>query len=132
MEYSSSSQFMDLPDEILIFILIRLNIIDVLKLFGINKRLDNILCDHEVTNNLKLFKWSSNGDIYPLDNKMLDFLCLKILPKIHNHVKSLNMEVSSIKRIIRSAYYPNLCKIALYNIDINSAIYLFNSKKFHV
>lgn len=64
--------------------------------------------------------------------KCLIFLCLKILPKIHNHVKSLNLEVSSMERILLSTHYPDLCKIALYNIDINSAIYLFNSKKFHV
>jgi hypothetical protein len=56
-----------------------------------------------------------------LGNKMLDFLCLKILPKIHNHVKSLNLEVSSMERILLSTHYPDLCKIALYNIDINTA-----------
>lgn len=132
MECSSSTRFMDLPNEILIFILTKLNIIDVFKFININKRLDNILCDHEVTNDLKLFTWSSNSVIYPLDNEILNFFCLKILPKIGNHVKSLNLEALSMENILRATHYPHLNKIRLYNIDVNTCTYLFNSKKFNV
>jgi hypothetical protein len=61
-----------LSDEILIIILKELNTIDVLNLIAINKRLNNILCDHEIVNHLTLFRYSSNKMIYPLDDKLIN------------------------------------------------------------
>jgi hypothetical protein len=128
----SSTKLMCLPDEILMTILMKLNTIDAFNLIGISNRLDSILQDRVITNHLTLFKWSSNDLICQLDDKLADLFCLQILPKIHNNIKSLNLELLSMERIFLSTNYPNFCRIGLYNIDQNTATHLFHSEKFDV
>ncbi|CAF1348838.1 unnamed protein product, partial [Rotaria sordida] len=106
-----------------------LGTIDVLNLVDINQRLDNILYDHEVISHLTLFRYSSNNYIYPLDDKLIDLFCLKILPEIYHKIKWLNLEVSSMERILERNY-PNLCGIGLYNMDSDTALDLFYDNSF--
>ncbi|CAF3372575.1 unnamed protein product, partial [Rotaria sp. Silwood2] len=125
MEHSSI-QFIDLPDEILLIIFTKLNTIDALNsLLGVNKQLDNIIQDPIFTSHLTLFRWSSNDRIDPLDHKVVNQFCLQILPQIHDKIKCLNLELLSMGRILRATNYPNLCELGLYNIDENTATYLF-------
>ncbi|CAF4680082.1 unnamed protein product, partial [Rotaria sp. Silwood2] len=125
MEHSSI-QFIDLPDEILLIIFTKLNTIDALNsLLGVNKQLDKIIQDPIFTSHLTLFRWSSNDRIDPLDHKVVNQFCLQILPQIHDKIKCLNLELLSMERILRATNYPNLCELGLYNIDENTATYLF-------
>ncbi|CAF0814612.1 unnamed protein product [Rotaria sordida] len=121
---SSPSQFFDLPDEILLIILTKLNIIDVFNLKGLNRRIDNIVYDGVIARNLTLFKYWSYDVICKLDNELLDLFCLKILPEIHYKIQSLNVEISSMKRIFLSTTYPNLYKLGVYNVDKNTTLFL--------
>ncbi|CAF1402746.1 unnamed protein product [Rotaria sordida] len=124
----STIQLTDLPDELLLIIFTKLNVIDLFNsLAGINQRLDIILHDPAITNHLTLFKHSSDDLIHPLDDKILDRFCLQILPEIHDKIKWLNLELSSMERIFQVANYPNLSKLGLYNIDESTAGYLFHS-----
>ncbi|CAF3245281.1 unnamed protein product, partial [Rotaria sp. Silwood2] len=56
---------------------------------------------------------------------MLDRFCLQILPAIHHHIKWLNLESSSMKSILRATNYPNLYGLGLFDIDTETARYLF-------
>ncbi|CAF4382402.1 unnamed protein product, partial [Rotaria sp. Silwood2] len=118
-----ANQFINLPDGILLIILKKLNAIDAFNLYGINERLDNILHDKIFTSKLTLFDWSSNELIRRLDDSLIDEFCLKILPQIHHKVKWLNLELSSIKRILLATDYPDLYGIGLYNMTIRMATY---------
>ncbi|CAF0995617.1 unnamed protein product [Rotaria sordida] len=121
----SCIQLNDLPDEILVIIFKKLNnIILLYSLMGINKRLDKILHDSIFTSNLKLLNYSSYDSIYSLSNSMLDRFCLQILPKINNKIKSFNLEISSMKRILLSANYPNLFELGIFNIEKEAALCL--------
>ncbi|CAF4365018.1 unnamed protein product, partial [Rotaria sordida] len=71
---------------------------------------------------------SSYDSIYSLSNSMLDRFCLQILPKINNKIKSFNLEISSMKRILLSANYPNLFELGIFNIEKEAALCLVTRK----
>ncbi|CAF2989015.1 unnamed protein product, partial [Rotaria sp. Silwood2] len=67
---------------------------------------------------------------YPLPDPMLDRFCSQILHEIHHKIKWLNLEPTSIQRILRATNYPNLFQLGLYGIDVNEAISLCTGKHF--
>jgi len=126
MEYSCV-QLNDLPDEILIIILKKLSNTEVLySLFGVNKRLDKLVCDSIFTTHLTLLTSLLNVNIRPSSDPILDRFCSQILPKIHDKVQWLDLEPSSMERILRVTNYPNLNGFGLYKIPEDLALYLFN------
>ncbi|CAF1559911.1 unnamed protein product [Rotaria sordida] len=129
MEYSSI-QLNDLSDEILLIIFKNLNNIDLLySLIGVNKQLNNIVHDSMFTSSLTLFNHSSYNNIYPLSDLMLDRFCFQILPSIHHKIKWIDVEVSSMKRIL-SANYPILSGLGIYNIEKDTDLDIFTGKIF--
>jgi len=104
-------QLNDLPDEILMIILKKLNNLEVLySLIGVTKRLNKIVHDPIFTHYLTLMSWASNNFVYPLSNPVLGEFCLRILPKIHYQIKSLYLESLSMERIL-ATNYPNLSQL---------------------
>ena len=130
MEYSSI-HLNNLPDEILLIIFNKLNNVTLLySLLGVNKRLNKIAHDSIFTSHLSLLRYCSDHSIYPLIDSILDRFCSKILPKIHYKIKRINLESSSMKRILLATNYPNLYGLGLYNLDSEKALYLFIDKTF--
>ena len=116
MEHSSI-ELNDLPDEIFLIILKKLHNIEVLySLVGVNKRLNRIINDSIFTSCLTLMPPSSNDILYQFTNTILDRFCVQILPSIHHKIKCLNLESSSMKRILLSTDYPYLNALGLYNL----------------
>ncbi|CAF4043986.1 unnamed protein product, partial [Rotaria sp. Silwood1] len=121
----------DLPDEILMIILKKLRNVQVLySLIGVNKRLHAIVHDSIFTNRLTLMRWISYNSTYPLPDPVLDRFCLQILPKIHCNIKWLNLESSSMKRILLATNYPILYGLGLFDMDVETALSLFTGKPF--
>jgi hypothetical protein len=130
MEYSFF-QLIDLPDEILLIIFKKLDNVDVFaSLMDVNKRIDRIIHDPVFTRRLTLLKWSPIDHTCPLDGTVLDRFCLQILPQIHHQIKWLNLESSSMDRVLLAADYPNLCGLGFYKNDEKKALNLFKSKHF--
>ena len=130
MEYLSVG-LQDLPNEILIFILKKLCNVEVLySVQGVNKRLNAIACDSIFTNRLTLLKHVSHYRIDSLPDPILNRLCSQILPEIRHKIKWLDLESSSIQRILLTTNYPNLYGLGLYNLEIEKAKHLFTSKIF--
>ncbi|CAF0910860.1 unnamed protein product [Rotaria sordida] len=124
MKYSFI-QLNNLPDEILLIILKNLHNVEVLdSLIGVNKRLNTIAYDSIFTNHLTLYFMDKR--ISSLPDPMLDRFCLQILPEIHHKIKWLNLESTSMERILLAINYPNLHGLGLYGIDVEKAISLFN------
>ncbi|CAF3067547.1 unnamed protein product, partial [Rotaria sp. Silwood2] len=107
----SDIDLLDLPNEILLIILKKLDNIDVLySLFGINNKQLDILVEHGLfTNILNFVRTPSINDI------KLDRFCTSILPRIHHSVKKLIVETTSMKRILLAGDYPNLTSLELFN-----------------
>jgi hypothetical protein len=130
MEYSSV-QLNDLSDDILLIILEKLEKLDVLYSFiGVNKRLNRIARDSMFTNSFTLFNHLSYDSISQLSDSILDRFCSHILPEIDQKIQWLNIEISSMKRILISANYPNLIGLGVYNIETENDIHLFKGKIF--
>ncbi|CAF2399970.1 unnamed protein product [Rotaria sp. Silwood2] len=138
---ASPLQINDLPDEILMIIFKNMYNTEVLySLLDVDKRLNRIVCDSAFTYRLNLLRLVpshlivltslSRYFIYPLLDPILNWFCLQILPQICNKIKWLNLESSSIRRILRSANYPALYGFGLYNIEAKEAINLFSGKIF--
>jgi hypothetical protein len=118
----------NLPDEILIIILKKLYNFETLYSFiGVNKRFNRIAHDSIFTNHLTLMTFL-NDSTYCLPDLILDRFCLQILPKIHHKIKWLDLESTSMERILRVTNYPNLYGLGLYGIDVENAISLFIGK----
>ena len=130
MDYSFI-KLTDLPDEILLIIFKKLYNFEVLySLIGINDRLNKIAVDSIFTRDLTLMRYISVDSICPLSNQILDRLCTQVLPNICHKINRLNLESSSIKRILLATNYPNLYGIGLYNINIKTAQYFFTGNIF--
>ena len=131
MEYLSVG-LQDLPNKVLIFILKKLCNVEVLySLKDVNKRLNAIACDSIFTNRLTLLKHVSHYRIDSLPEPILSRFCSQILPEIRHQIKWLDLESSSIQRILLSTNYPNLYGLGLYNIEIEKVLPLFNGKIFY-
>jgi hypothetical protein len=111
---------LDLPNEILFFILKKLNNIDVLySLLDIdNQRLDIIAQDQIFINILNFASISQfTNEISSISGSIIDRFCVDILPRIHENVKSLAVESVSMRSILGAGTYPNLTELELFNFN---------------
>lgn len=102
----SHVQLLDLPDEILMYILKKLSKIDVLySLLGTgNDRLNCLAQDKQFSNTLELIF---------MDDMLLNRFCNDILRYIHRNVQQLTVESSTMERILLAGHYPNLSHLKL-------------------
>ncbi|CAF4647704.1 unnamed protein product, partial [Rotaria magnacalcarata] len=81
---------------------------------------NTIVHDPIFTSHLTLMRCFSDDSIDPLPDPILDRFCLQILPEIHHKIQWLNLESSSMKRILLATNYPNLFGLGLYDIEIET------------
>ncbi|CAF1354120.1 unnamed protein product [Rotaria magnacalcarata] len=109
---------LDLPVEILLKILKRLNNMDVLySLIGV-EGLDLLAQDDIFTNTLN-FVLTDNGDYYSINEPILNRFCNDILPRIQYNVRSLYLETTTMDHILRAGVYPNLTKLKIFKFHEN-------------
>jgi hypothetical protein len=107
---------LDLPVEILLKILRKLNNMDVLySLVGI-EGLDLLVQDDTFTNTLN-FVFTDNDSI---KESMLNRFCNSILPRIESNIKCLVLETTTMDRILRVGIYPNLTQLKISRFHANS------------
>jgi hypothetical protein len=111
---------LDLPDEMLVAILNKLQPVDVLNsLVGVNERLDRVVCDRHFT----------TQEIELTQSAMLDRFCSYILPRICDDVTWLTVEPMTMERVLLAASYPNLSSLCIRNLDRDTAVLHFNGKR---
>ncbi|CAF4284092.1 unnamed protein product [Rotaria socialis] len=117
----NQSNLLDLPTEILLIILKKLDNMDILySLSGVdNQQLDSILQENTFTNNLKFVIITLTDDILSSADPVLNRFCIDILPKIHYSVKSLILDSISMEKILLAGDYPNLTQLKLFNFNEN-------------
>ena len=130
---SHHRHFLDLPNEILLLILKKLDNIDVLySLLGINNQRLDILAQEQIFSTILNFVSTSetNDDICSISDAMLDRFCLSILPRVHENVKFLTVEGMSMEDILLAGDYPNLTELKLLNFNKEIVSRHFTSKSF--
>jgi hypothetical protein len=124
----SNVNLLDLPDEILLIILKKLNNIDVLySLLNVNNAHLNSLAQEKIFSNTLNFV--SIDNVSSIDQHKLHRFCTNILPKIHHNVECFILEPVSMERILLAADYPNLTEPTLFNFNQEVALNYFTSKK---
>ncbi|CAF4895161.1 unnamed protein product [Rotaria sp. Silwood1] len=121
---------LDLPNEILLIILKKLDNMDVLySLFDLNnERLDKIIQENTFTNNLNFVLITLTDDVLSISDSRIDRFCKNILPKIYYNVKSLILNSLSMERILFAADYPNLNKLKIFNFNDTIVLRYFTIK----
>jgi hypothetical protein len=122
--------FFDLPTEILLIILKKLDNMDVLYSFVdvSNQRLSAIIQENTFTNTLNFVLPTLTDDILSFSDPILDRFCINILPRIHYNVKSLILNSLSMERILLAADYPNLSELKIFNFNLKIALRYFTGK----
>ena len=106
---------LDLPVEILLSILKKLNNMDVLYSLIEVEGLGLLAEDQIFTKSLNFVSTDDS------DNKsMVNRFCNDILPRIQHEVKCLCLEAKTMDRILRTAVYPNLTRLKIVGIRANS------------
>ena len=120
----SNITLLDLPNEILLMILKKLDVIDVLHSFSDtnNKRLDMLVNNNVFPDELNFVKAS-------ITDQMLDRLCTYILPSKHHCIRKMILESRSMERILRAGDYPNLTSVELFNFGHKIACDYFTGEQ---
>jgi hypothetical protein len=118
----SNVHLLDLPDEILLIILKKLNNVDVLySLLDINDGRLNILAQENTFTNILKF--------VSIDNmSLIDRFCIDILPRIHHNVKCFILDPVFMSRILLATDYPNLTELKIFHFQREIALNYFTSK----
>lgn len=113
----SDIHLLDLPNEMLITILKKLENVDVLySLFDINHyRLYTLAMTDVFTNTLKFVTASATDGYQSISDSIIDRFCMKILPRIGSHVHYLILEPTCMERILLVTQYSNLRRLKIYN-----------------
>ncbi|CAF4112063.1 unnamed protein product, partial [Rotaria magnacalcarata] len=107
----SNVHLLNLPNEILLTILRKLNNIDVLySLLDINNGRLDIIAQEKTFANILNF-------VHIDEISLIDRFCLYILPRIHRSIKYFILEPIFMERILLAAVYPNLTELKLFNFE---------------
>src|ERR1700728_2493777 len=108
----------DLPNEILLIIINKLNIGDVFySLVDINERFAQLVLDPLYIRNLDMTIMTMKSfydRTFSIDDQVISRICENILPQIHSQVNKLTVEQDSIERIL-TVHYPQLYSLSLVN-----------------
>ncbi|CAF3018369.1 unnamed protein product, partial [Rotaria sp. Silwood2] len=109
---------LDLPDEILLAVFNKLNMVDAFySLVYANKRFNRLTLNPFYIHNLDLaVKRLLLQQVSPLDTQEIDTICKKILPRIHHHIYKLTVPSYVIECII-NINYPELQSLSLVNFE---------------
>ncbi|UJR18235.1 hypothetical protein I4U23_005135 [Adineta vaga] len=100
---------LDLPNEILLYILAEMNVVDALfRQSGLNRRLDQLLFNSIYVRELDFTIKSWDNSISPIND-------LKILPRIIDKIIKLIPEPYAIERVLNSTIYPKVSSLSLLN-----------------
>jgi len=112
---------LDLPNEILLVIFKKLNMVDVLySLVDINERFNHLVLGPLYISKFDITTMAMKSffdGTYSIDNQVLDRICKKILPRIHHQIKELTVEQHSMERILLTANYPQLYSLSLIDFE---------------
>ena len=124
----SKFRLLDLPNEILLIILQKLNNIDVLYLlWNINNKRLNSLAEGKMFSSTLDFASSDRCSL--INQYKFDEFCVDVLPRIHLNVQCLIVEPMEMERILLATDYPNLIQLKLVNFEEKFASHHFTSKK---
>jgi hypothetical protein len=112
---------LDLPNEILLIIFNKLNMVHVFySLVNVCERFDQLVFDPLYIRNVDMTSMTMKSffdRLYSVDDQVLDRICENILPRIHHQLNELIIEQHSIQRVLHTLNYPQLYSLTLMNFE---------------
>jgi hypothetical protein len=123
----SDVHLLQLPNEILLIILKKLNNINVLySLLNINNERLSILAQEKIFSNILNFGSIDNNS--SIDRWKLVRFCVDILPRIRDNVTYFILKPVLMERILLATKYPNLTNLKIFDFKKEIALHYFTSK----
>jgi hypothetical protein len=110
----NDTNILHLPDEILLTIINKLNMIDVYE------RFDRLVLDPHYTNHLDLTVKLLRNNNFSVDKKVLDRICKEILPRINKKINKLTIDPHSMECILDVITYPQLYSLSFVNFQAHT------------
>jgi hypothetical protein len=127
---------LDLPNEVLLIILNKLDMVDVFNsLVDVCKRLDQLVFDPFCIRNLDMTSMTMKSFFdrtYSVEDQVLSRICSNILPRIHHQVNELIIEQQSIERVLHALNYPQLYSLTLMDFEAEKLCQCLTGKLFHL
>jgi len=109
---------LDLPDEMLLIILSKLDMVDVFySIVDLNKRFNQLVLDPLYIHHLDLTVKTSLDHNSPVDNQVFDQIRTKVLPRIHDKVNKITVTSPSMEFIFNTVDYPQLHSLSLVDFQ---------------
>lgn len=117
--HNNRLNILDLPNEILLIIFNKLNMIDTLYLLvDVNRRFNQLIFNYLYFYKLDMtFKTSFKSISLAMNDQILDRICKKVLPRIHHQVTELIIEQRSIQHILHTVTYPQVYSLSLIEFE---------------
>ncbi|CAF1373781.1 unnamed protein product [Adineta ricciae] len=93
-----------------------------------HRRLDRVLYPSIFTNTLTLLEKFSPPDICSLSSLVLDRFCSQVLPAIEHNIQWMNLEGSSLERVLSSGNFLHLSGLGVYGITKTYALHLLSDE----
>ncbi|CAF3203245.1 unnamed protein product, partial [Rotaria sp. Silwood2] len=114
---------LDLPDEMLLYILKKLNNIDILySLVDVNQRFDRLILNSLYTHDLNFTTNSLMNYKSKEYNEVLDRICKIILPKIHHQINKLTLGQFSLEHVLCTFNFPKLNSLSLVSFQFEALL----------
>jgi hypothetical protein len=127
-------EMLDLPNEILLIIFNKLNMVDVFNsLVNVCERFDQLIFDPFHIRNLDMTSMTMKSIFdrtYSVDDQVLSRICSNILPRIHHQVNELIIEQHSIQRVLHTFNYPQLYSLTLMDFEAERLSKYLTGKQF--
>jgi hypothetical protein len=125
---------LDLPDEVLLIIFNKLNMVDVFNSFvDVCERFDQLVFDSFYIRNLDMTSMTMKSfydRIYSVDDQVLSRICSNILPRIHHQINELIIEQQSMQRVLYTLNYPQLHSLTLMDFEVETLSKYLTGKPF--
>jgi hypothetical protein len=125
-----------MPNEILLMIFKKLNMVDVLySLVSVTQRFDQLILNPFYIRNLDMTSMTMKSfydRIYSIDDQVLSKICKNILPRIHHQVNELIVEQNSMERVLHTINYPQLYSLSLIDFEAEVLLEYLTGKLFNL
>lgn len=132
---SNSPNFLDLPNEILLIILNKLDMIDVLySLVDVCVRLDQLVLHPTYLRHLNMgftITGSTFVHVFSIENQVLEKICKRILPQMdHEIITELTVEQRTIELLLQAINHSQLDALSLINCSVKKIQNYFTGELF--
>jgi hypothetical protein len=125
---------LDLPNEVLLIIFNKLNMVDVFNsLMDVCERFHQLVLDPFCIRNFDMTSMTMKSfydRTFSVDNQVLDRICSNILPRIHHQVNELIIEQQSMQQVLHTLNYPQLYSLTLMDFEEETLFKYLTGKLF--